>query len=142
MIDPYAPSKFPVEPASEASVSSTPFWVCATLIGIVGLGSLIGRLIGMRADYGQFGGYGHFLAVWLGGFAVYPGYIHGLLTFQGGDWVLCFTVALLNMAYYVVVLAVAFKRRHKNTMIILLFSYLISLGLNFLNFIFVALLHI
>ena len=144
MENPYTPSGLPADAGTHSgrTNSSSAFWCVVAAIVILGISSIVGRQWGVENSYGHFGGYGHFPLVWLGGFAIYPGYILALLSFQGGDWILCFPTAIFMLVYYLTTITWAINRRNKNAMGILVVSYLISLGINLLNFIFVGLLHL
>ena len=144
MKNPYEPPRAADSPSlgPAPQACQTIFWRVVAVILIVGIASIIGRQWGLENSYGKFGGFGHFPIVWAGGFLVFPGYILGLLSFGGGDWILCLFVALFMLGYYLGTIFLAFKNRMKNPITIFTVSYLASLGLNFLNFIFVGLLHI
>lgn len=144
MNHPDTSSEIPNKGVPKKLASLVSFWICVVLILIIGLCSITGRQWGMTHNYGVYGGYAHFPIIWLGGFAIFPGYIHGLiqdsLSFRG-DWVLCSFVAVFMLLFYLTTILWSFKCKDR-AMKIFAISYLLSLGINFFNFIFVGLLHI
>ena len=118
------------------------FWCCLLAILAFGSGSLAWCQTNAAQDYGEFCGIGHFPIAWAAGFLVYPAYVLCLISvgFKGGGGVLCFYPVLFHLLYYLGTLWFAFRERMKYPVSVFVAPYLISLALNFFNFMLVGVL--
>ena len=124
----------------ETSNRNAAFWLTIGTIACIGLISWVARQDANLQRYGRFGGYAHYPGVWIGGFTVYPGYIAALVS-SPRDGFTDVIIAIVMSSYYFGTLLVAFCNRKKWYSIFLV-SYVVSLGLNVGNFVYLGLLHI
>ena len=142
MGSPYAPPNSSIGTTDlNPSDSYLAYWFLLLLIVLLGTASIIVRN-GLSDNFGHYGGFGHFPIVWLGGFTVYPGYVHALFSHSGGDWVLCWIVGGFHSGYYVIANWIAFKNRRKTPFVTFMIFYFTSLIINLFNFVFLGVLHV
>ena len=137
-----------------ASDSAKFFWPAMTFIAVAGFLSVVGIQNGQQR-YGHFGGLAHFPFIWLAGFTIFPGYAYSLITYpcrfneglfdalvlNPGEFTFYALVAIVMAAYYAATLYFAFRLR-PNLFKTVGLLYLLSIAVNFVNFVFVTLHHI
>ena len=130
------------------------FWPAMAFIAVTGFLSIVGIQNGQQR-YEHFGGLAHFPLFWLAVFTILPGYIYSLITypcrFNGGlfdtlvlnpgEFAFYAVVAMVMAAFYTGTVYLAFRFR-PNWIKPLGLLYLLSIAINFLNFIFVSLHHL
>ena len=139
-----------VAPSAEPAAFSTPpvsLWFCITFILAFGGISVAWCQFEVAQSYGEFCGIGQFPLVWGFGFLLYPAYVLCLISHAGVDdnfsmWVFYFYPILFLSTYYVTTIWLACRSKRNYAIWIFCVSYVVSVVLNYFNFIFVGMLHV